>query len=225
MQPANHKARSLLAKLTTLADRGVNGERDAAKRKLAKLRARYDFTKAAPDGADIFDGVFVKAIGGERYPVHTFEPAEMVWACNVKWAIETACKIPCTFRGLVLMAEARPATVTDLERITKTIAGGFVKLWETYSRAPGVNAADQPVFLMGLYDGMMNENREAGALLPARSRSVAVPRAKKRSVAAPIGITLHPYSVAVGLGKQIRFSVPLNDITAELENLVKPQIC
>jgi len=31
------------------------------------------------------------------------------------------------------------------------------------------------------------------------------------------GLHVHPYTLAVGLGKQIRFSAPVDDIVAELE--------
>jgi len=39
-----------------------------------------------------------------------------------------------------------------------------------------------------------------------------------------MGLHLHPYSLALGLGRQIRFSVPLQDITAELDGLTQPRL-
>ena len=78
-----------------------------------------------------------------------------------------------------------------------------------------MSVADRSAFLMGLYDGMMNETRSAGQRLPGRFHRAKKRSARKSSDAA--GVNVHPYAIAVGLGKQIRFSAPLEQITAELE--------
>ena len=68
---------------------------------------------------------------------------------------------------------------------------------------------------MGLYDGMMNEVRPA--MLPGRATPGKVKRPRRKEVAPLPQIALHPYSIAVGFGKQIRFSTPWNLIAQELE--------
>ena len=70
---------------------------------------------------------------------------------------------------------------------------------------------------MGLYDGMMNETRSAGQRLPGRSHSGKKRRTRKSPASDAAGVNVHPYAIAVGLGKQIRFSAPLEQITAELD--------
>jgi hypothetical protein len=80
-----------------------------------------------------------------------------------------------------------------------------------------VSADDRGVFVRGLYDGMMNETRNTGQPLP--SRPGLRKRQKGRKGAAPraAGLHVHPYTLAVGLGKQIRFSAPVEEVAAELE--------
>jgi hypothetical protein len=223
MKPATAKARRLAVQLQVLIDQGVNGERDAARVKLDRLKTRFDFTAPDPDAeADLFAGAFYRASNAS--PVHAFEPDQIPWAQNVKWAIETACKIECSFRGRELYAQAKTETCEKLAGITRIITGGFIQLWKTYAQAPGSNAADLQVFLIGLYDGMMNEARKQGERLPARSAPPKLPKAKRKALAFPAGISPHPYTVAVHLGRQIRFSVPLPEITRELEGMITPQL-
>jgi hypothetical protein len=42
-------------------------------------------------------------------------------------------------------------------------------------------------------------------------------KAWKKAVTAAPGLHIHPYTVALSLGKQIRFSAPLEKITVELD--------
>jgi Lhr-like helicase len=70
---------------------------------------------------------------------------------------------------------------------------------------------------MGLYDGMMNETRAPGQRLPGRANFVKKRKARAASASPPDVLQTHPYSLAVSLGKQIRFSAPLEQIAAELE--------
>lgn len=222
MKPATGRARKLLAKLTALAERGINGEKANAIKKLVRLRLRFDFSQPDNSEAKLFDGVFIR--GFASVPVHQFTEEQMPWAGNVKWAIETATRIPCSFRGAELMAEARPETAEKLGAIAKTIGDGFGSLWEQYSRAPGVCPSDRSIFFYGLYDGMMNETRPAGVALPSRPTITRVPKAKRRALAAPAGITAHPYTIGARLGGRIRGAVPLAGIARELDSLIKGEI-
>lgn len=227
MKNATLKAWNLHAKLTALVERGVNGEREAARLKLARLVSRFDFSKPFEDplGPDIFAGAFKRNVSGQRLPVYTFAPGQMSWASSAKWAIEQACKIPCAFNGLVLEAETMPVHADKLGAVVRTITDGFVQLWGTYTSAPWATAADLPPFLAGIYDGMMGENRY-GERLPSRTGPLqpAKRKLRKREVAVPAGICAHPYTVALHLGKQLRFSVPVGEIKAELAAMVNPQL-
>jgi hypothetical protein len=223
LRPANAKARALLTKLQALAERGIDGERISARNKIARLKARFDF--GAPDPAqtpDLFSGSFKRSTSARR--VCSFAAGEFDLANSVKWAIESAAKIPCVYRDGELLAEATPSTVRRLTEIADHIAHSFRALLEKFGAIDGVSAQDRGVFVMGLYDGMMNEPRNAGQRLPGRARTAKMRKAKKRPVPhAPNtpGLHIHPYTVALSLGKQIRFSAPLEQITAELEAVTR----
>jgi len=216
LKPANSKARVLLKKLLALAERGIDGEKTSAQRKIRRLKARFDFS--APDPAatpDLFSGSFKRSATAR--PIYSFGPNEFEVANSVKWAIESATKIQCLYRNRVLLAEASAATARRLEEIALHIASSFRALLDKFSAVGGVSADDRGVFVMGLYDGMMNETRNAGQRLPSRPGLAKRQRGRKRAVPRAAGLHVHPYTLAVGLGKQIRFSAPVEEIAAELE--------
>ena len=134
----------------------------------------------------------------------------------MKWAIESATRIRCVHRSADLLAEATPATARKLSEISDYITQSFRALLARFCGL-NVSAADRSAFLMGLYDGMMNETRSAGQRLPGRSQSGKKRRSRKSPASEAAGVNVHPYAIAVGLGKQIRFSAPLEQITAELD--------
>ena len=223
MKPANAKARELLEKLQALAERGIDGERTAAQYKLARLKARFDFSGAQPvETPDLFQGSFKRA--RKALWVYTFGVKDFDVANSVKWAIESATHIPCVWRNGDLMAEATPGTAKKLTEIAEHIAGSFYALLEQFGGVAGVTKEDRGVFVMGLYDGMMNEARSVGQRLPSRN-GLKKTRKPKRGEAPPApGLNIHPYTVGLGLGKQIRFSVPLEQIAAELAAVVQKHL-
>ena len=218
---ASNKTRALLAKLQALAAKpGTPDEGKAAAAKIAMLQKRYDFSQADISKDDIFAGKFKPATIAAH--IYSFA-SDYTIANSVKWAIEYSTGIKCVWRDGELLAEAAPSSAQKLAGIALSVSESFRELWNQFAKVPGVNSADRGVFIMGLYDGMMNEVKPA--LLPNRSaKPVKAARAKKKAVAAPPGIALHPYSVAVGYGKQVRFSTPWNVIAADLENFLPKEI-
>jgi hypothetical protein len=223
LKPANSKARVLLKKLQALAERGIEGEKISAQSKIARLKARFDFT--APDPAetpDLFSGTFKRSTTARR--VYSFGGHDFDVANSVKWAIESATKIPCVYRDGELLAEATSSTVNRLREIAEHIAQSFHVLLDQFGAIDGVSVSDRGVFVMGLYDGMMNEARNVGQRLPGRPRGMKKRKAKKGAVTHAAGLHIHPYTVALSLGKQIRFSAPLEQITAELEAVAQKHL-
>jgi hypothetical protein len=215
-KPANAKIWTLFRKLQALAERGVDGEREVARRKLARLEARYDFTApAVADAPDLFSGRFSRS--STARPIYSFTSNETALASSVKWAIEAATKVSCLHRGADLLAEATPATARRLSEISDHIAQSFRVLLERFCMLDGVTVADRSAFLMGLYDGTMNEVRDPGQRLPGRSDSAKRRKARTAAANPAASVQAHPYSIAVSLGKQIRFAAPLEQIAAELE--------
>jgi hypothetical protein len=227
MKPANTKARALLAKLERLsepANGGTDGEVANAKRKLATLKARFDFNAPDPNCAkDIFAGFKYTRRIGFAAQVFSFRPDEFDIANSVKWAIERATGVPCSFRGGDLLAEATPSTANRLAKLAAHIAENFRALLDKLAKLDGVRAQDRTIFVRGLYDGMMNDGRKVGDKLPNRiAKPVRRLKAKKGTVATAPGLSVHPYTVALGLGRQIRFAAPIEQIAAELERATQP---
>lgn len=130
---------------------------------------------------DLFSGRFDRSSKGR--PIHPFGSDEVDIANSVKWAIESATKIRCFYRGRQLVAEATPTTARKLQKIARDIASSFRALVERFNRVDGVSAADHGVFVMGLYDGMMNETRELGQPLPSRPGGAS--RSKRKNLPRP----------------------------------------
>ena len=226
LTPANSKARALLSKLEALAERGIDGEKLAARRKLARLKARFDFSqpdKAGEAGAPhLFFGDFKPSRTARK--IYSFGSHEFDVANSIKWAIESAAKVTCVYRHGDLLAEASAPTARKLTEIAGYIANSFRALIQEFGRLEGASAGDRNVFVMGLYDGMMGETRQTGERLPGRAPAKKARKAKKDSPPPSPGLHVHPYTVGLSLGRQIRFSAPLEQITAELAEVTRKHI-
>lgn len=219
---ASAKVRALAGKLEALAERaGTDGEAAAALAKLDRLRARYDLTApAGVEANDLFAGAFKPA----RFASPLCEIAEPDIAASVKWAIEERTGISCLFHGRQLMAEAAPGSLQRLAQIAATVSGSFIDLTRRFASATGAEFADRQCFIMGLYDGMMQQEKPAGQLLPARQDRPRPHRGKRGALAGPVGLAVHPYTLAAKLGREIRFSVPLESVTHALYSGLAGQI-
>lgn len=222
MKPANAKAWALLSKLERLADPAHNGtphERELAQRKLQRLKSRFDFATPPPaDTMDIFASIKVKRTRQPTTHLCTFESDDYDVANSVKWAIENATGVACLFRGGALHGAVTPGTARKLAHVALHIALSFETLLQQFGRVSGVTATDRSLFVRGLYDGMMNDARGAGEPLPGAVRfRVKRIKARKGAVSQAPGLAIHPYTLALDLGKQIRFAAPLEEITAELK--------
>jgi hypothetical protein len=222
-KPATARVRSVLTKLEALAERGVDGEKLAAQRKIERLKAKFDFS--VPDvteTCDLFHGTFKKA--RKATWVRSFRQSDLDVANAVKWAIEGATGICCVYRKNDLLAEAAPVTVRRLVVIAEHIATAFHQLIGEYNTVSGVSSADRSAFVMGLYDGMMNTPRERGQALPNRAQRRPRRGAKKPVASTATEVHVHPYTLAFGLGRQIRCSVPLEEIKAELGSVTQQRL-
>ncbi len=210
----------MLRKLQALAERGVDGEKLAAQRKIERLKARFNFaTPCAEETPDLFQGTFKRSSKAKW--IYSFPRAEVDIANAVKWAIESGTGIHCLYRDCDLLAEGAASTANRLARMAEHVSQSFQALAARFSAANGVSPADRRVFVMGLYDGMMNDVRNAGQPLPGNPGLKRRGRVRKPALNPSTGLHLHPYTLAVGLGRQIRFSVPLPEIAAELDGLTQ----
>jgi hypothetical protein len=228
MKLADHRARALLGKLQRLADPANGGTPDeiaVANRKLQRLRSRYDFTKPDPadlDSLDIFAAQFSRRQVRHSSRLYAFDPADFDIANSVKWAIEQGTGIPCSFQGGHLSAAVTSRTAEQLAKIALHISQSFKTLVDQFGRLQGVTPSDRRFFVRGLYDGMMNAPRGTGERLPGATASRA--RRKKTNAKADERrpqLAVHPYTVAMALGRQIRFATAVETITAELDRVTR----
>jgi hypothetical protein len=210
--------------LQELIARGVNGEVQAAREALAKLEARLDFSGEVPEDAkDLFHGVKVTK-GGIARPVATFDGGGPGVSSFVKWAIASRLGVDGTWKDaggnkVTLLLEVTADSVAGLAGVAQHIAASFGALWNEFTRLPGATTNDARLFMRGLYDGMMHDERKDGERLP--SRTPARPkrvRGKRNIVNAP-GLGIHPYSVAIEFGRRIRLTAPVETLCHELREL------
>ncbi len=222
MKPANTKARALRAKLAALVERGVAGEADSAKRKLARLEKSFDFTAENPDDAATRD-LFRDALGS--YGMHrdcAEKFADYDIASFVKWAILNAYGIEGKLREnrdhtISLVLEASHESMKVINHVARLLNRAFSDLLAAFLALPGAGERDGRTFVRACYDGCMNDQRKDCEPLPSRA-TVKMPKGKKRSVVVAPGIAIHPYTVGVELGRKIRISVPIEQIAGDLKN-------
>jgi hypothetical protein len=234
VKPATAKARALLGKLERLADPangGPPGEIAAAKRKLQRLRSHYDFSKQDPgerDTLDIFSGIHLTRSARRTVRIHAFKTPDFDIANSVKWAIEQATGIPCNFRDGELSAAVNAATAKQLGKIARHITRSFETLLSQFGKLHGVTTSDRRLFVRGLYDGMMNDPRGVGERLPGAVNSQPKRKKRTKTVAEPPPpsprLAVHPYTIALDLGRQIRLAAPLEAIAAELDRVTQPAL-
>lgn len=214
-------ARRLKVRLEALAAApGTPEEGEAAKGKLERLLAKYDFTQNKEDREGIFVGNFQKS--NDARPVILCGDPSL--ANQIKWALEQSTGIPCLFRGQELFAQATPATAEQFKRIAQTLQEGFERLWQSFSTFPTVTPLDKSLFWRGLGDGLSNTPRLQGEQLPKRAVIQGRGRKTKAAVGHAAGLGIHPYSIALDLGQQLRFNVPVQEVTNQLEEKRPKQI-
>lgn len=214
-KPATPRARRIRPVLEALAQVGVGEERTNAAARLKRLLARYDFAAPEDKLGDMFAGKF--APSPDSRWLASFPVSEQDIAAMVKWAIENATGLRASFRADAVYVQADTSCLTQLTMIASRIGNGCRTLWSRFERAPGVTPADHGLFLRGIYDGMMADGRAAGERLPERRIEAVKGRTKKRALTTAPGIGVHPYTVALDLGRQLRFDAPITDIVGALE--------
>jgi len=220
--PATQAAREVRAKLQALAARGIAGEAETAQRKLARLEARYDWSAPCEQAkGDIFAGCKFAQRSTTARLLASFPAAEIDIAPYVQWAVSQAANINGALRspsfGVELWVEADASTIKRLQSIAEVIRRAFRELWASFSAQPGVPPSWRKVFLLGLYDSMMSDDRRPGQMLPPIVAPAVRKTKGKRKLALAPAVTIHPYTLALELGRSIRLSVPLESIAATLE--------
>ena len=99
----------------------------------------------------------------------------------------------------------------------KNLHDTIVAACSQFSRGQTVRELDRAPFLNGLYDGLMDEPRPAGTMMPGYSpvAKKKLPRRKKPAKSdAPAGsaATIHPYDIGRDAGKKLRANLPRDQL-------------
>lgn len=231
MKPGATKAAILLRiKLRALAARGIEGEATAAAAKLTRLEARYDFSAPAipeQQAGDIFAGISIP-YDDEARNVATLGAQECDVAPFVAWALGSGCRIETTLRSgrdwqTHVAAHVPLGSLAHVGRLAEHIATGFRGAWSCVLASSAVRAQDRTLFLRGLLDGMTGDERQSGERLRNASTPTKAPKGKRRTIVAS-GIAVHPYTLALDLGRRIRLSAPAEEIATVIEEATRGQI-
>jgi hypothetical protein len=174
------------------------------------------------EATDLFHGIEVVSALGNTAQIFTFECGDTNASDFIKWAICNRFNVQGRWKDegkgkITLFLEVCNSSVKALRKLAETMAGSFAELWREFNALPGSTLSDARLFMRGLHDGMMNDEREPGEPLPRRSvRPVKQRGGRSRALAFPSGVAIHPYSVALGIGRKIRLMVPAVELTAEL---------
>jgi hypothetical protein len=71
---------------------------------------------------------------------------------------------------------------------------------------------------------MMNESRVVGQPLPKPAPRILKKQRGKATASPSSTLNVHPYTLGLELGKQIRFSIPVDQVNAELEAMTQKRL-
>ncbi len=210
-------ARRLHEKLSEMARRGTEHEAAVAKEKLARLEARFDFLGApAEELEDIF------AAWPKPKPSHESKPLVTVptdwqdvgnivkWIFYDKFGIATTWKV--TRGKAVVNAAAAADDLARLRPLAKTLSADIRKICTEYFGGRKTSELDRSPFLSGFYEGLMDESRATGRIVPGRSPLAKKKKKRTKFSKEPPMAALHPYDQGRELGKQMRINVPVESL-------------
>lgn len=221
---SNHWA--LRRRIQALCDSPIAGEAASARRQLARLEARYSFV-VEPVGTDIFNMSQARVVAGDARLLFAFEFGETDVAMMAKHAIEQRFRLNAAIRTVQwktsVWVDAAPESMPALQTVATTIRSHFVRLWQRLTESSDVTVGDRSAFMRGLYDGMMDEERKAGERLPARRAAMPAKVSKRRgkkAVAIRPALGVHPYELALPLGRNIRFAATVEENESMLADAI-----
>jgi hypothetical protein len=207
--------------LREMAARGTTHEKTIASEKLARLDARYDFS-AGQEGEDIFAGWGRPAHARDAAPVLEVRQEWLDAANLVKWVFQDKFHATSTWRttsdGAELLLHAGKADIGRFRPFAKDLLETIIAACAVFSSGRDVRALDRAPFLNGLYDGLIDERRAAGAVVPGFS-PVAKKKPgggkKRKNPAAPpppSSAAIHPYDLGHDAGGKMRVAVPRDEL-------------
>jgi hypothetical protein len=210
------------AHLTEMATRGTDHEKSIAKEKLARLESRHDFSKQSePEAADIFFGWQAPTYSEESHPLFVVAKNWQDAANLVKWVLADQFQASSAWRtlpdGVSLLVHAKIADVERMKPFAKSLLETIIAACTEFTGRRDVRELDRAAFLNGLYDGLMDEARPAGGMMPgfspvAKKKPVRLRKSKKSAPPVATSTSIHPYDLGRDAGRKLRTNMPREEI-------------
>ena len=208
--------------LSEMAARGTHHEKSIARDKLKRLDARYDFAVPADiEAGDIFEGWERPARSQQSHPVLKVKKQWLDAANLVKWVFQDKFQTSSGWRSLAdgaeLLLDAGKDDAARFKPFAKNLHDTIVAACWEFSCGRVASELERAPFLNGLYDGLMDEPRPAGTMMPGFSpvAKKKMPRRKKPAKPATHAgnaATIHPYDIGRDTGKKLRVNIPREEL-------------
>ena len=211
--------------LDEMARRGTTHEAAVAHEKLARLEARYDFLAKR---TEILDDIF--AGWGKLEKSKAVAPLVSVgsgWrdvASLVKWIFKDKFGIASSWRetphGTDLVAGIAEADLGRIRPLAGSLLNDMIAICREFSQDSPTTELERSPFLAGLYEGLMNEPRKIGCIVPGRS-----PIARKNKLRTKKNTqhqaALHPYDIGRETGQNMRINTPVETLCKQLRQKIE----
>jgi hypothetical protein len=217
--PASASVRRRRLHLAEMAARGTDHEKSIATEKLKRMDSRYFFSDAPEiKVGDIFQGWKQPAHSNQSHPVLKVTKEWMDAANLVKWVFKDQFKTGSGWRGLPdgaeLMLDAGKADTEHFQSFADNLHNTIVAACSEFSCGRTGCELERAPFLNGLYDGLMDEPRPNGTMMPGFSPVAKKKpgRKKKPAPQPPNAPTIHPYDIGRDVGKKLRINIPRKEL-------------
>jgi len=212
--------------LSEMATRGTHHEKSIAEEKLQRLDAKYDFSAAEePPADDIFAGWDIPAPSQNSYEVLKVKSEWLDAANLIKWMFQDKFQTSSSWRsgpaGSQLMLQARQDDVKRLKEFAKNLHGTIVAACEEFASGRNIRELERAPFLKGIYDGLLDEPRPVGTMMPgfspvAKKKAARVRKPKKSEQKSGSAAAIHPYDLGREAGKKMRINIPRDQLCEEI---------
>jgi len=215
-----------------MAARGTDHEKSIAKEKLKRLDARYNFA-GEPDlkVGDIFEGWQQPTRSKQSHPVLKVKKEWLDAANLVKWVFQDKFQTGSGWRslpeGAELMLDAGKDDAARFQPFASNLHDTIIAACSEFSCGRAVRELDRAPFLKGLYDGLMDEPRTAGTMMPGFSPLPKKKQPRRKKPAKPTAPltdapTIHPYDLGRNVGNKLRINVPREQLCETIRLAVTP---
>ncbi len=212
--------------LSEMATRGTHHEKSIAEEKLLRLDAKYDFSPPEEELADdIFAGWDIPAPSQKSCEVLKVKSEWLDVANLIKWMFQDKFQTSSSWRGSPsgsqLMLQARQEDVKRLKPFAKNLQETIVAACEVFSCGRNIRELERAPFLKGIYDGLVDEPRPVGTMMPgfspvAKKKPLRVRKLKKSEPESGSAAAIHPYDLGREAGKKIRINIPRDQLCEEI---------